>query len=42
MWYLRERGEIHAGFWWASLKERDYFEDLGIDWIHLAQDKEKW
>jgi hypothetical protein len=24
------RREIHTGFWW-ELKERDHFEDLGMD-----------
>jgi hypothetical protein len=24
-------GELHAGFWWGNLKERDHLEDLGID-----------
>jgi len=25
------RGEVHAGFWWGNLKERDHLEDIGID-----------
>jgi len=41
MRHLWERGEIYTGFLGASLKERDYLEDLGMGWIHLAQDKEK-
>jgi hypothetical protein len=23
--------EVHAGFWWGSLKERDHLEDPGVD-----------
>jgi len=25
------RGEVHAGFWWGGLRERDYLEDAGVD-----------
>jgi len=25
-----ERGEVHTGFWWDNLKERDHLEDPGI------------
>ena len=25
------RGEVHVGFWWGNMKERDHLEDLGID-----------
>jgi hypothetical protein len=24
-------GEVHGGFWWGNLKEREYLEDLGVD-----------
>jgi hypothetical protein len=24
-------GEMHAGFWWQNLMERDHLEDIGID-----------
>jgi hypothetical protein len=24
------RGEVHIGFWWGDLKERDHLEDLGV------------
>jgi len=29
MW---ERGVVHAGFWWGTLRERDHLEELGTDW----------
>jgi hypothetical protein len=25
------RGEVHKGFWWGNVKERDHFQDLGVD-----------
>jgi hypothetical protein len=25
------RGQVHTGFWWGELRERDHLEDLGID-----------
>jgi hypothetical protein len=25
------RGEAYTGFWWGNLRERDNFEDPGID-----------
>jgi hypothetical protein len=24
-------GEVHNGFWWGNLRERDHLQDLGID-----------
>jgi hypothetical protein len=24
------RGEVHTGFWWGNLRERDHLENLGI------------
>jgi hypothetical protein len=24
-------GEVHAGFWWRDLRDRDRLEDLGIN-----------
>jgi hypothetical protein len=24
-------GEVHTGFWWGDLRERDHLEDLGVD-----------
>jgi hypothetical protein len=26
-----ERREVHTGFWWGELRERDHLEDRGID-----------
>jgi hypothetical protein len=25
-----ETGEVHTGFWWGDLRERDHLEDMGI------------
>ena len=26
-----KRGEVHRGFWWGNMKERDHLEDPGVD-----------
>jgi hypothetical protein len=31
MWYKWSGGEVCIGFWWGNLKEREHFEDLGIN-----------
>jgi hypothetical protein len=40
---------MQIGYWWESQKERDNIKmDLreigldGMDWIYLAQDRDKW
>jgi len=25
------REEMHTGFWWGNLRERNHFEDLGLE-----------
>jgi hypothetical protein len=31
MWHTWERREKCTGLWWESRKERDHFEDQGVD-----------
>jgi len=31
MWHVCETGEVHAGFLWGDLRERNHLEDLCLD-----------
>jgi hypothetical protein len=31
MWHVWGTREIHTGFWWGNVSERNYFEDPGVD-----------
>jgi hypothetical protein len=31
MWHLQGRGEVHRGFLWGNLRERDHLEYLGVN-----------
>jgi hypothetical protein len=48
MWHVWERGEMHTGFWWGNMRERNHLEGLGIDgsiilkWIFKEWDGETW
>jgi hypothetical protein len=43
MLHVWGRGEVHAGLWWGTLKERDHFEDPSINrWIILKWIFRKW
>ena len=36
-------GEVHTGFWWGKLREKDHLKDPGVDgWIVLKWNSEKW
>jgi hypothetical protein len=53
------RGEVHTGFWWGNLRDKNRLKNLGVDgriilkcifekwvdsveWIDLAQDRDRW
>ena len=31
MWHVRGTGEVHRGFWWVDLRERDHLENKGVE-----------
>jgi hypothetical protein len=48
MEHVWKTGDVHAGFWWGNLMERDNLEDVGVDWriilklIFKTWDGEAW
>jgi hypothetical protein len=42
MWYVWGRKEVHAGFWWGNLRERDHLEDTGVDGRIILKIFRKW
>jgi hypothetical protein len=43
MGHVWETGEVHTGFWWENMRERDFLKDLGLDeWIILKLIFKKW
>jgi hypothetical protein len=48
MWRALEIGEVHTGFWWGHLRDRDHLKDQGVDgriilkWIIKKWNGEAW
>ena len=43
MWHVWETGDLHTGFWWGDLRERNHLEYLGVDGrIILKLEFNKW
>ena len=34
------RGDVHTGFWWGNLRERDHLKDLDVDGILNLMEKD--
>jgi hypothetical protein len=32
IYYVWGKSEVHTEFWWGNLRERNHFEDIGVDW----------
>jgi hypothetical protein len=47
-WHVWERGEVHTVVWSENPRERNYFEDLGVDgmkmlkWIFRVSIGKEW
>jgi hypothetical protein len=39
MWNAWESGETCTAFWWESPKEKDHFEDQGVDGMKWTLEK---
>jgi hypothetical protein len=39
---LKQKAEVHTGFWWGNLKERDHLENLGVDGRAILKWILKW
>jgi len=48
LWHVWRTGEVHAGFWWGGLMEREHLEDLDVEgriilrWIFKKLDSVAW
>ena len=42
MWHVWETGEVHTGFRWKHLRERDHLEDLHVNGRIILKLIKKW
>jgi hypothetical protein len=42
MQHVWARGEVHTGFWWGDLRERDHLKDPGVDGMMSKWVFKKW